>query len=724
VAVATASGGLRSGADAMSAIVPRLPAVDPDEIVMPVVFWGRCSTAQLQDPTLSIPKQLNDVQERLLPGWAIAGHYWDVESGAKELDERGYGHDHELFDVPVPRDGGLQDLLREAARPDRQWVAVVCASIDRAARESIYGLQLEKDLERRGVPLLAANEPLAYDRSNPGTVLFRRFNMALAEWYRLNLLAESKKGMRMHTLQGWNSGRVPYGYLAERVPHPVPAKRAEGKTKTKLVPDPERAHVVDVIYRWRVDLRLGHDSIRDRLNGDPTAYPPPENPNEKLRAGVWTSGAVRHVLGNPKYTGYMVWNQRDGKDRPRDRVEWVWSPEPSHPALVGRELWERAQEVSPETERSRQGNGVNPHPMTQRTYMLRSFVYCAICGRRMSGKDIRGVTYYRCNTNLKDHRMAERFPDHPSSLVVQEDVLLAAIEAFMTEHVFGERRMELLREYLDEASARAYAEHGQRVASLEARIADAEKSRRRLIRELERLPDDEELAESLRADIHERYRERETERRSLVAELVEVQGHKPPPPEDPTLLDAMPRLALSLDGMPDDEQRDLFSAFALVVRYDKRRNVADVSVTISDELAETISVDLDSGSGSGAGATLPGGVPSRTHLRTPTLPREGGGSVAYRPFLSASSWRRRRRRSSAVACSISSSTSASFDWLWRWARTSASVGRAFTLAAAGVRAFTHARPTATQCLQKRPSSPTGHVHAWASSAPSIHSRTR
>jgi site-specific DNA recombinase len=626
MAVAAVSRGVESGADIMSGVMTQLPTGELGEITMPVVFWGRCSTAELQDPTISIPKQLTDVRERLMPGMVISAYYWDIESGAKDLADRGYGHAHELFDVPVPRDGGLQDLLREAARPDRPFMAVLCGSIDRAAREWIPALQLERDLERIGVPLLAANEPMTFDRSNPSTVLLRRFNMALAEWYRLNLLAESRKGMRVHTEQGWNSGRVPYGYLADRVAHPVPAKRAEGKTKTRLVPDPERASVVEVIYRWRVDLRLGYENIRDRLNANPAAYPPPENPSEKQRAGVWTAGAVQHVLANPKYTGYAVWNQRDGQRRMRDRSEWVWSTEPAHPALVSRELWEQVQEVAGGTERSRQGHGANPHPQTTRTYLLRSFVVCDICGRRMTGKDVHGKTYYRCKIDHLDPRTVEQFPDHPKTVMVHEDVLHAAIEAFFADHVFGERRSELLREYTDEAASRAFAEHGEQVASLEARIADAEKSRRRLIRELERLPDDEELAESLRGDIHARYRERESERRSLVAELLEVQSRKPDPPEDPSLLDTLPRRALRLEGVPEDAQRDMFSAFTLVVRYDKRRDVAEVSVVLSDGLGDMLYPDGESGSGPESGATLPGGAPSRTLLRQPTLPREGGGT--------------------------------------------------------------------------------------------------
>src|SRR5262249_27792737 len=130
VGTAAGSGNLGGLAVALEATAERLHqgagsmnVTVPDSVIpsMPVVVWGRRSTAQLQDPTLSIPRQLTDVREKLLPGMVVVAHYWDIESGAKELVERGYGRAHELFDVPVPRDGGLQDLLREAGRPDRPF---------------------------------------------------------------------------------------------------------------------------------------------------------------------------------------------------------------------------------------------------------------------------------------------------------------------------------------------------------------------------------------------------------------------------------------------------------------------------------------------------------------------------------------------------------------------------------------------------------------------------
>jgi DNA invertase Pin-like site-specific DNA recombinase len=179
------------------------------------------------------PRQRHSSQAALPAGATIVCNFYDVESGRKDLDERGLSRAHELFDIPLRRDGGLNDLLAEATRPDRRFEAVICESIDRVARLTYHGTRIEHELQRAGVLLLAADEPRGGKYST--TLLTRRVKQAIAEWYVTQMLEASRDGLVEHTRQGYNIGRPPCGYLAERIPYPVPAKRAEGKTKSRLV---------------------------------------------------------------------------------------------------------------------------------------------------------------------------------------------------------------------------------------------------------------------------------------------------------------------------------------------------------------------------------------------------------------------------------------------------------------------------------------------------------
>jgi site-specific DNA recombinase len=85
---------------------------------VPVAFTGRTSTLTLQDPAASLRRQVRECQAKLPPGWYIAAWFWDIESGGLPTEARGHGTAHEQFpDIGIPRDGGLADLLAEAASP-------------------------------------------------------------------------------------------------------------------------------------------------------------------------------------------------------------------------------------------------------------------------------------------------------------------------------------------------------------------------------------------------------------------------------------------------------------------------------------------------------------------------------------------------------------------------------------------------------------------------------
>ncbi|WP_227999123.1 hypothetical protein [Nocardia australiensis] len=130
-----------------------------DDVLYRIAFAGRTSTADLQDPTLSIPRQFSNCGLVIPEGGVIIAHFWDAESGRKELVERAHAITHEQFEITVPRDGGIADLLAEAARPDRRFDYVLCESIERIARRTHTGTDIEQRLERVGVRLLAADEP-------------------------------------------------------------------------------------------------------------------------------------------------------------------------------------------------------------------------------------------------------------------------------------------------------------------------------------------------------------------------------------------------------------------------------------------------------------------------------------------------------------------------------------------------------------------------------------
>lgn len=261
-----------------------------------VAVLARTSTEDQQDPRQSVMRQVGSCRTVLPESWVIVAVFYDVESGRMELDQRGQGTGYERFDIPIPRDGGIADLLAEAQHPGRRFDVVICESISRVARRAFEGLSVERELERADVPLFASNEPITLSGSRAQRVLQRRINQSVAEYEVLNTLEQSWGGLCTHIREGWNIGKPPYGYKAKTYRHPNPMKAAKGQTKTRLEPDGARGETVTQIALWRYHEELGYDTIAERLNQDLVKYPPPSPPGGKRARGAWSKTSIYDIL--------------------------------------------------------------------------------------------------------------------------------------------------------------------------------------------------------------------------------------------------------------------------------------------------------------------------------------------------------------------------------------------------------------------------------------------
>ncbi|SED61802.1 Site-specific DNA recombinase [Amycolatopsis tolypomycina] len=570
--------------DRVSAFVGQSPtAVQLEPAVIRVAFLGRTSTYDQQDPTLSLPRQFRNCVAALPENATLTAYFYDIESGRKEADVRSGSRAHEMFDIDIPRDGGIQELLDEAARPGRRFDVVICEDISRIARRTYIGTQIEHQLEQLGVPLFAVDEGVRISEPGKRTktatqILTRRVKQGVAEWYVTEMLEKSWDGFETHTDQGYNVGKPCYGYRADHIKHPVPAKRAKGMKKTKLKVHEVEGAVVRKVYEWRVSERLGYQAIADRLNKDLTTNPPPVPVDPTRAVGVWTYSSVREVLTNPKHTGHMVWNRRarkgNGKNKLNPPTEWVWSPKPSHEALVDLETFVLAQQVAPQRERSRTSPGKSRDPQAKVVYPLRSFVYCELCGRRMCGNKPTALRYYACAP-----KRAWRPEGHPTICRVREDSLLEALESFLDSRLFGAYRQDLLDRNLKDLDHAGRRNRVDRIRALERALADNATKSKNLLRTLE-VADD--VSKEMVRDINERRAELKVEKASLEAQLEEAEETARQAP-NADLLHELPLGAVRLDGLPDELSRQLFEALRLEIRYDHATQKATCRVTLVGE---------------------------------------------------------------------------------------------------------------------------------------------
>jgi site-specific DNA recombinase len=574
-----------------------LTLAGPGEPV-PVAFVGRTSTLELQDPVASLRRQARSCQAVLPAGWFIAAWYWDIESGALDLEARSQGEAYQRFAAAgIPRDGGMADLLTEAASPMPRFAAVICEDIERSGRDTFNALKLEKKLSRQGIPVFATDEPIVIDGVNATTVLVRRVKQGVAEWFRLQLKEKTWKGLAEHALDGWNIGTAPYGYAPDRRPHPVPVKASQGRTKTRLALDHLRAPVVGQIFTWRTVDKLGMPTIAARLNADPARYPAP-------RPGSgWTTQTVYAILSNPKYTGHMVYGRRRTRNGRRVHVppdQWLWSPAPVHPAIIDRDTWETAQGIGAERATSRDGTGLSRHPAAARTYSYRGRVRCRDCQRRMAGLTYRDratpLVYYHCPHDPARPKDGADYPGHPRTVRAPETRLDQIVGLFFAEHVFGPRRAALLAAQLPATDQAAAADRDAQAAALTARLKQLDTAQHAQILSLEQLSPDpaDTAAAAMRVRITQRFAELHHQREQAQAQL-DALHETTPKAVDPTLLDQLPLAGDILPGLDPARKARLFHAFDLQVLWNKPGRQATVFAEITDATLQALPGLLDPG---------------------------------------------------------------------------------------------------------------------------------
>jgi site-specific DNA recombinase len=551
-------------------------------------FYGRVSSDDAQDPSLSIPRQLSACERAVAAsGGEIVCCYWDIESGRKALEDRGQGSGAWREKVAVPCAGGLPELLA-AAYHGEPFYAVIVESIDRLSRMTADATRIERDLEQRDIGLFAADEPMSTDATS---LLTRRIKQGVAEWYVRDLIERSRRGMEESVRQGWHTGgRAPYGYLLEEHRHPNPAKAREGKRKHRLILDPVRAPVVLMIFEDYCLRRLGLGEIINKLNSNLARYPPPAaNPTHEIALGkTWNRSQLWAMLRNPKYTGYNVWGRHDkrpGRPRIRPREQWVWSATPTHPAIVPKELFDQVDgRARDNVDAAREAPAAYPTRRTRRVgrvYVLRGRVLCALCGRRMEGTHQKGSNYYRCRVSATRGNSAARVAGHPGALQIKEDTVLDAVLEFMDRRLFGPERLERLREELARASGDQDDQPTEELQRFRGELKDIDQS---LHRQSLRMEEHDDPRHPVVALAKERITELSTRRKTIEdtirtteAQLAEALQAD----EIEATLNAVPDLRDALKSPTADALTEILETFDVTATYDKPNRALELAATLN-----------------------------------------------------------------------------------------------------------------------------------------------
>lgn len=307
----------------------------------------------------------------------------------------------------------FQKMIGLAKSSDHPADAILVWKYSRFARnqeESIVYKSLLK--KKHNVDVISVSEPLV---DGPFGSLIERIIEWMDEYYSVRLSGEVTRGMKEKAERGGYQARPPLGYKI--VTHKEPP-----------VIVPEEAEIVKLIFEKYANENLGIFEIARLLNMH----------NFKTSHGKeFERRSIEYILQNPTYCGMIRWNRTINETNEiRPESEWIVT-DGEHPAIISKELFDKAQERYKREYRPR-----GARPVSTYKHWLSGVVKCPACGRTMTANTIRNNTrvysHFRCYGYTKGKCMA----NNSISSIKLEPAVLESIKTVLDNGKITYRKIE------------------------------------------------------------------------------------------------------------------------------------------------------------------------------------------------------------------------------------------------------------------------------------------
>ncbi len=235
---------------------------------------------------------------------------------------------------------------------------------DRFSRNLPEALMKIEQLEKKhGLKVVATNESLDIDTSDPNVFMMRAFKYLIANQELFTIRRRARLGIRQAQESGRYVGLAPYGYTNVR---------EAGTKRGLLVVNESEAYIVRKIFR-------------DYLSGVPHYM----IHKSVLEMGFTRTGndTMARILNNALYAGFVKVSATEKE--PERLVKGI------HEAIITEEQYWRAQEMLSDKRVEK--------PHLRKEFPLRGVLKCACCGGHMTAGLSKGkkhyYLYYRCVKN-------------------------------------------------------------------------------------------------------------------------------------------------------------------------------------------------------------------------------------------------------------------------------------------------------------------------------------
>jgi site-specific DNA recombinase len=449
---------------------------------------------------------------------AVARRY-ALEQGWAVLDDHIYT-DAAISGGSLDR-AGIQGLLAAAERRPPPFDVLLVDDSSRVSRDLADAVRFMQRLKFCGIRVLYLAQHI--DSANEQAETLIAVHGMVDSLYIKEMAKKIKRGLAGQLERGFATGAITFGYRTVAVPDPSGKLDVNGYPvllgkRVEVVPEEARAIVQ--IFEWYAS-GLGIGRIIERLHQEGCRGP---------RGRRWRDGAVKRILANEKYRGFLIWGKSACERRPgtrqiverrRPRDEWRMHERPEL-RIVPEDLWQRVvtrrqairSMLPAETGRTlMRGRGAALYSR----HLFSGFMSCGVCGKAVvtvtGGK---GSPRYGCQHSWRNgtaccaNRLTVRakVADAYRLAGLRAELLCPAVATYIIEaltaalnHRIDERPrlLEEARTAREETAHRLQRlieaiEHGVAAGTLAAAIAERQ-------REIERL--DATLAE-LAEPVHQR----------------------------------------------------------------------------------------------------------------------------------------------------------------------------------------------------------------------------
>lgn len=276
------------------------------DLPLRVTFYARVSTDQ-DEQTNSLENQVQYYTELIQskPNWKFVPGYIDEGISGGSTKKR----------------DNFNRMIRDAKAG--MFDFIITKEISRFSRSTLDSIKYTQELLDYNVGVFFQNDNInTLDTDSE----FRLVIMAGVAQDEIRKLSERLKfGFRQAIKNGHVLGNDKlYGY---------------DKKDCVLTVNEEEAEIIRIIFDLYGNQRLGTRTISKRLM---------ELGYTSREGNAFNTLTIRHILENPKYKGWYCGNKSQSVDyRTKrnvllDESEWVTYPDPSIPAIVSEELWNRA----------------------------------------------------------------------------------------------------------------------------------------------------------------------------------------------------------------------------------------------------------------------------------------------------------------------------------------------------------------------------------------------